>query len=98
MFSRVFQRTVSQLIAIAVDLASALLAIDPGGFHLLPANQDLTAAEVRLLQMPEGRETKLRNALAGSDFRTFWTRARGSATAYRRKPDPPESNVRRSSI
>jgi len=47
-----------------VELASALLAIDPGGFHLLPANQDLTAAEVRLLQMPTGREVKLRNALA----------------------------------
>ena len=47
-----------------VELASALLAIDPGGFHLLPANQDLTAAEVRLLQMPTGREIKLRNALA----------------------------------
>src|SRR5579862_8655777 len=47
-----------------VALASALLAIDPGGFHLLPANQDLTAAEVRLLQMQEGREIKLRNALA----------------------------------
>jgi chromosome partitioning protein len=47
-----------------VELASALLAIDPGGFHLLPANQDLTAAEVRLLQMPAGREVKLRNALA----------------------------------
>ena len=47
-----------------VDLASALLAIDPGGFHLLPANQDLTAAEVRLLQMPEGREVRLRDALA----------------------------------
>jgi chromosome partitioning protein len=38
--------------------------VEPGGFHLLPANQDLTAAEVRLLQMPAGRETKLRNALA----------------------------------
>jgi chromosome partitioning protein len=47
-----------------VELASALLAIDPGGFHLLPANQDLTAAEVRLLQMPEGREIRLRDALA----------------------------------
>src|SRR6185503_7295514 len=46
------------------ELATALLAVDHGGFHLLPANQDLTAAEVRLLQMPEGRETKLRNALA----------------------------------
>ena len=38
--------------------------MEPGGYQLLPANQDLTAAEVRLLQMPEGRETKLRNALA----------------------------------
>jgi chromosome partitioning protein len=47
-----------------VELASALLAIDPGGFHLLPANQDLTAAEVRLLQMAEGREVRLRDALA----------------------------------
>jgi chromosome partitioning protein len=47
-----------------VELASALLAINPGGFHLLPANQDLTAAEVRLLQMPEGREVKLREALS----------------------------------
>src|SRR6185312_14754916 len=46
------------------ELASALLAVEPGGFHLLPANQDLTAAEVRLLQMAEGRETKLRDALA----------------------------------
>ena len=47
-----------------VELTSALLTVDPGGFHLLPANQDLTAAEVRLLQMPEGRESRLRNALA----------------------------------
>jgi chromosome partitioning protein len=46
------------------ELAGALLAVDPGGFHLLPANQDLTAAEVRLLQMPTGREVKLRTALA----------------------------------
>jgi chromosome partitioning protein len=33
-------------------------------FSLLPANQDLTAAEVRLLLMPEGREQRLRLALA----------------------------------
>jgi chromosome partitioning protein len=46
-----------------VELASALVTVEPGGFQLLPANQDLTAAEVRLLQMPSGRETKLRNAL-----------------------------------
>jgi chromosome partitioning protein len=47
-----------------IDLTSALLSVEPGGFQILPANQDLTAAEVRLLQMPSGRETKLRNALA----------------------------------
>jgi chromosome partitioning protein len=46
------------------ELSSALLAVEPGGYQLLPANQDLTAAEVRLLQMPSGREIKLRNALA----------------------------------
>ena len=45
-------------------MAEALLPVDPGGFMLLPANQDLTAAEVRLLTMPSGRETQLRNALA----------------------------------
>jgi chromosome partitioning protein len=47
-----------------VELTNALLTVEPGGFQLLPANQDLTAAEVRLLQMPSGRETKLRSALA----------------------------------
>src|ERR1700729_270341 len=31
---------------------------------LMPGNQDLTAAEVRLLTMAVGREFKLRNALA----------------------------------
>ena len=34
------------------------------GFMLMPANQDLTAAEVRLLSMSAGREFKLRNALS----------------------------------
>jgi chromosome partitioning protein len=46
------------------DLSSTLITVDPGGFQLLPANQDLTAAEVRLLTMVAGRETKLRSALA----------------------------------
>jgi len=46
-----------------VLLTDALVTVEPGGYQLLPANQDLTAAEVRLLQMPSGRETKLRNAL-----------------------------------
>jgi chromosome partitioning protein len=45
-------------------LAQALVAVEPSGFTLLPANQDLTAAEVRLLTLPIGREIKLRHALA----------------------------------
>jgi len=47
-----------------VDIHSALVRVDPGGYVLLPSNQDLTAAEVRLLTMMTGRETKLRNAIA----------------------------------
>jgi chromosome partitioning protein len=45
------------------DLAAALVSVTDGGYQLLPSNQDLTAAEVRLLTLPIGRETKLRNAL-----------------------------------
>jgi chromosome partitioning protein len=42
----------------------ALVPVEHGGFLLMPSNQDLTAAEVRLLTMQAGREFKLRNALA----------------------------------
>ena len=42
---------------------SALVRIEVAGFSLLPANQDLTSAEVRLLSLPIGREIKLRQAL-----------------------------------
>jgi chromosome partitioning protein len=45
------------------DMASSIVSIESAGFSLLPANQDLTAAEVRLLTMITGRETKLRSAL-----------------------------------
>ena len=47
-----------------VELAAAIIPVEPGGYQLLPANQDLTVAEVQLLQMTEGRESKLRNAIA----------------------------------
>jgi chromosome partitioning protein len=43
--------------------SEAMVAVEYGGFMLMPANQDLTAAEVRLLTMLTGREFKLRNAL-----------------------------------
>jgi len=58
------ERSSVDVLLAEVELGSALLAVEPGGFHILPANQDLTAAEVRLLQMPEGRESRLRDALA----------------------------------
>ena len=44
-------------------LAEALVPVEHAGFTMLPANQDLTAAEVRLLSLPIGREIKLRDAL-----------------------------------
>jgi chromosome partitioning protein len=40
----------------------ALLTTDPGGYDLIPSNDDLTAAEVRLIN-EFGRETRLRAAL-----------------------------------
>ena len=40
-----------------------LLPVEPGGYTLLPGNQDLVAAEVRLMGQP-GREFRLRDALA----------------------------------
>jgi chromosome partitioning protein len=45
------------------DITQSLVSVESGGFALLPSNQDLTAAEVRLLTMMTGRELKLRNAL-----------------------------------
>ncbi len=44
------------------ELAAALLPVDPGGFTVLPGNQDLVAAEVQLMTQI-GREMKLRMAL-----------------------------------
>jgi chromosome partitioning protein len=45
------------------ELAATLVPIEQSGFSLLPANQDLTSADVRLLSLPIARETKLRQAL-----------------------------------
>jgi chromosome partitioning protein len=57
------QRSTCEVLLGECDMASAIVAVEPAGFSLLPANQDLTAAEVRLLTLMTGRETKLRNAL-----------------------------------
>ncbi len=45
------------------EIQAALVPIEPAGFTLLPTNQDLTVAEVRLLTLLAGRELKLRTAL-----------------------------------
>jgi chromosome partitioning protein len=42
----------------------AVVRVANGNFDLLPTNQDLTSAEVRLLGSDEGRESRLRDALA----------------------------------
>jgi len=46
-----------------VTIRDTLLAVEPGGFQLVPANEDLTAAEVALLE-ERGREQRLRLQLA----------------------------------
>jgi chromosome partitioning protein len=61
------QRSTCEVLLGECELGDALIPIELGngaGFTLSPANQDLTAAEVRLLTLPIGRETKLRQALA----------------------------------
>jgi chromosome partitioning protein len=45
------------------EISHALVSLEPANFKLLPGNQDLTAAEVRLLTGIVGREIKLREAL-----------------------------------
>jgi len=44
-------------------IGEAIVPVVNDSFHLLPANQDLTSAEVRLLAMESGRESRLREAL-----------------------------------
>jgi chromosome partitioning protein len=56
-------RTSCEVLLGDCSTVEALVPVEYGGFMLLPANQDLTAAEVRLLTMMTGREFKLRNAL-----------------------------------
>ena len=61
------ERSTCEVLLGECQLTDALIPIELGngaGFTLLPANQDLTAAEVRLLTLAIGRETKLRQALA----------------------------------
>ena len=57
------EKTVCDVLLDDVPIAECLCPTGEGDYMVLPANQDLTAAEVELLQLPE-REFRLRNALA----------------------------------
>jgi len=45
-------------------IEEAIVPVVDASFHLVPSNQDLTSAEVQLLALDSGRETRLREALA----------------------------------
>jgi chromosome partitioning protein len=55
--------TITDVLLDDVPVEQALVTPPEGGFTLLPSNQELTAAEVELIQKPD-REFRLRNALA----------------------------------
>src|SRR6185295_5073090 len=57
------EQSVCDVLLDDVPIDSALSVPPEGGFTLLPSNQELTAAEVELVQKPD-REFRLRKALA----------------------------------
>ena len=59
----VLEHSVYDLLIGECDLAQAMHISEHGGYQLLPANRDLTAAEVALLEM-KMKESRLRYALA----------------------------------
>ena len=55
--------SICQVLIDGADIHDAILTETNGAFHLIPANEELTAAEVKLLDYLV-REFRLRNALA----------------------------------
>jgi chromosome partitioning protein len=56
------ENTVCDVLLDDLPVKEAVQPAPEGGFHVLPANQELTAAEVELVQKPD-REFRLRNSL-----------------------------------
>ena len=56
-------QTVYDLLLGEAEIGAVRRALDEGGFDIVPANQELTAAEVQLLELPN-REYRLKEALA----------------------------------
>jgi len=61
---RLLERSICDVLLGDCPAADIVVPVDPGGFDLLPGNQDLTVAEVQLLNAPVGREHRLEQALA----------------------------------
>ena len=59
---RTVERTTTEVLLGDCDAAAALMSVDYADFKLMPANQDLVAAEVELMGKP-GCEMRLRDAL-----------------------------------
>jgi chromosome partitioning protein len=60
---RTIQRSTTDVLLGEADAASAIVSVDYADFKLMPANQDLVAAEVQLMGK-HGCEARLRDALA----------------------------------
>ena len=58
------ERSVTDVLLGECPAAEAVLPAPVGGFDIIGGNQDITAAEVRLLGLLAGRELKLKTALA----------------------------------
>ncbi len=65
------ENSVLEVLLAEAEIQDCIRKVDEVGYHILPANGDLTVAEVQLMTI-EGREVRLRNALqqveAGYDF------------------------------
>ncbi len=60
---RSLERSTTDVLLGSCDAASAIVSVDYADFMLMPANQDLVAAEVQLMGKP-GCEKRLREAIA----------------------------------
>jgi len=59
---RLVERTTTDVLLGECDAASTFVKVETGNFLVMPANQDLVAAEVEMMGKP-GSEQRLRNAL-----------------------------------
>ncbi|MBO5566307.1 MAG: ParA family protein [Succinivibrio sp.] len=61
------KKTICQVLIDGMDIKECLIEETNGKFHLIPSNEDLTAAEVKLLDY-YAREFKLKKALESDNF------------------------------